>query len=66
MKTRQQIVNEAKRALREIDQIFDDAYYWNNNVRKPHGMADQMDRLRAIGNGQNPGVAAVAWKCLSN
>ena len=30
-----------------------------------HGMADIVDRCAAIGNGQVPGVAAMAWKILS-
>lgn len=38
MKTRLQIVNEAKRIRAECVQIFNDAEYWNNTVRKP-GMA---------------------------
>lgn len=29
-----------------------------------YGMADWMDELKAIGNGQVPGVAALAWKTL--
>ena len=35
---------------------------------KPDGMADRMDRNRAIGNGQDPRVAKVAWEtlCLDN
>ncbi|WP_409284592.1 DNA cytosine methyltransferase [Pseudomonas protegens] len=32
---------------------------------KPHGMADRMDRNRAIGNGQDPRVAATAFLELS-
>jgi hypothetical protein len=28
-------------------------------------MANQMDRLKAIGNGQVPAVAALAWKVLT-
>jgi hypothetical protein len=28
-------------------------------------MADRMDRNRAIGNGQDPRVAATAWKILT-
>jgi DNA (cytosine-5)-methyltransferase 1 len=32
---------------------------------KPDGMADRMDRNRAIGNGQDPRVAAAAWKILT-
>jgi DNA (cytosine-5)-methyltransferase 1 len=32
---------------------------------KPHGMADRMDRNRAIGNGQDPRVAATAFTILS-
>lgn len=30
-----------------------------------HGMADRVDRLRAIGNGQVPAVAALAWSLLT-
>ena len=33
--------------------------------RVAHGMADRMDRLKAIGNGQVPRVAATAWQLLS-
>lgn len=32
---------------------------------KPDGMADRMDRNRAIGNGQDPLVAATAWELLA-
>ena len=31
---------------------------------KPDGMGDRMDRNRAIGNGQDPRVAAAAWRML--
>jgi DNA (cytosine-5)-methyltransferase 1 len=31
---------------------------------KPDGMADRMDRNRAIGNGQDPVLAAAAWEVL--
>jgi DNA (cytosine-5)-methyltransferase 1 len=33
---------------------------------KPDGMADRMDRNRAIGNGQDPRVAAAAWRILTS
>ena len=32
--------------------------------RVAHGMADRVDRLKAIGNGQVPAVAALAWDIL--
>jgi DNA (cytosine-5)-methyltransferase 1 len=32
--------------------------------RMAHGVASRVDRLRAIGNGQVPSVAALAWKTL--
>jgi DNA (cytosine-5)-methyltransferase 1 len=33
--------------------------------RVAHGVAARVDRLRCIGNGQVPGVAAMAWRILS-
>ena len=36
MKTREEIISEWKRIRIEIQQIFNDAEYWNENVRKPH------------------------------
>ena len=33
--------------------------------RVANGVADRVDRLKAIGNGQVPGVAATAWQTLS-
>ena len=33
--------------------------------REPNGMAHWVDKLRAIGNGQVPAVAATAWRLLS-
>jgi len=33
--------------------------------RADHGMANRLDQLRAIGNGQVPAVAATAWRILS-
>jgi DNA (cytosine-5)-methyltransferase 1 len=33
--------------------------------RDPHAVACSMDRLKAIGNGQVPVVAAIAWRALS-
>ena len=34
-------------------------------IRVPDGMAARMDRLKAIGNGQVPAVAATAWRLLN-
>jgi DNA (cytosine-5)-methyltransferase 1 len=34
--------------------------------RVAHGVASRVDRLKAIGNGQVPKVAAIAWEVLSN
>ena len=34
-------------------------------LRRSNDLADSMDRLRAIGNGQVPSVAALAWRILS-
>jgi len=34
--------------------------------RMAHGVANRVDRLKAIGNGQVPGVAATAWQVLTN
>jgi hypothetical protein len=39
---------------------------WENAVpRVAHKVAARVDRLRCIGNGQVPGVAAMAWRILS-
>jgi len=35
-------------------------------LRTLHGMADRVDRLKALGNGQVPAVAASAWNRLSS
>lgn len=35
------------------------------NARSGAGMAARVDRTRAVGNGQVPGVAAMAWRILS-
>jgi DNA (cytosine-5)-methyltransferase 1 len=37
-----------------------------NVGRVAHGLAARVDRLRCIGNGQVPAVAALAWKTLSD
>jgi DNA (cytosine-5)-methyltransferase 1 len=34
-------------------------------VREADGMANRVDRLKALGNGQVPAVAAIAWTILS-
>ena len=42
--------------------------YWHtepNVGRVAHGVANRVDRLKALGNGQVPLVAATAWKLLS-
>lgn len=36
IKSREQIVAEARRCRSEIEQIFADAEHWNERVRKPH------------------------------
>jgi len=46
------------------------ARIWDNipkpyGLRSYHGMAFGVDRLKAIGNGQVPAVAALAWRILS-
>ncbi len=37
---------------------------YGDALRVLHGMADRVDRLKAIGNGQVPAVAALAWETL--
>jgi DNA (cytosine-5)-methyltransferase 1 len=34
--------------------------------RVAHGVAARVDRLRCLGNGQVPAVAALAWRILNN
>jgi len=48
---------------------FSDVSLWNEKVesdivRMDYGMANRVDRLKAIGNGQVPQVAAIAWELL--
>ena len=31
----------------------------------PDAVACKLDRFKAVGNGQDPGMAKVAWECLS-
>ena len=67
--------NKAQQARRCIPSGMDSEHTLFSNIRwgkdKPgvdrmaNGMASQMDRLAAIGNGQVPIVAATAWKILS-
>jgi len=38
----------------------------SNVGRMAHGVAARVDRLKAIGNGQVPQAAALAWKILTN
>jgi hypothetical protein len=33
-------------------------------VREPNGVANELDRIKALGNGQNPRVAAIAFQTL--
>ena len=45
-----------------------DASWWATEPdvgRVAHGVASRVDRLRCIGNGQVPGVAALAWEILT-
>jgi DNA (cytosine-5)-methyltransferase 1 len=54
----------------EIEQIPRTARDWwdtePNVGRVAHGVANRVDRLKAIGNGQVPQVAALAWQVLTN
>jgi len=55
----------------EANQSFNErvGYLWGIESRLgrvAHGVANRMDRLKSIGNGQVPSVAALAWRILSN
>ena len=39
--------------------------YVRNADRMAHGVANRVDRLKAIGNGQVPAVVEAAWKILT-
>jgi DNA (cytosine-5)-methyltransferase 1 len=55
-------------ARRENGAETGDANWWSTEPglgRVAHGVARRMDRLRAIGNGQVPAVAALAWLTLA-
>ena len=54
----------------QADQPFDErvGHIWGIESRLgrvAHGVANRMDRLKSIGNGQVPSVAALAWRVLS-
>lgn len=49
---------------RAIEQMLQQDDY-SRVKRDPYEVARQMDRLKAIGNGQVPAVAALAWRVLS-
>lgn len=49
--------------LAALDDLPQEATYTEKR-RMLHGVADGMDRLAAIGNGQVPGVVQLAWKLL--
>nr|DAR57932.1 MAG TPA: Cytosine specific methyltransferase [Caudoviricetes sp.] len=50
-------------ALQNVDcnRMLADGFF----ARTPDGVADWMDRVKAIGNGQVPAVAAIAWQILN-
>lgn len=63
--------HSAKTPARKADRAFNgsegNVRWWNSEPgldRVAHGVADRMERLRAIGNGQVPIVAATAWNIL--
>jgi len=67
---------DSKKKIRTTSSIYDQssssrfgsANWWSvepNVGRVAHGMADRVDRLKAIGNGQVPLCAATAWRILN-
>ena len=65
------LVREAADYYRETNKPFTDASGRTWPISKPclcggdNGLADSVDRLKAIGNGQVPAVAALAWQLLT-
>ena len=59
---------ESSRAGEELRNVSDQGWWPTepNVGRVAHGVASRVDRLKAIGNGQVPAVAATAWRVLSN
>jgi DNA (cytosine-5)-methyltransferase 1 len=60
-----------KRTKRSVTErtFISEFSWWNiepNVGRVAHGVAARMDRLKAIGNGQVPAVAATAWSLLND
>ena len=65
----QQPIHTESKASEEINRghrgewdVLPKPYY----IRSSDGVASRVDRLKAIGNGQVPAVAALAWKILSS
>jgi DNA (cytosine-5)-methyltransferase 1 len=55
--------------IHQKNSYFSGSNRWEGEPRMERvadGMANRLDRLRAIGNGQDPEAAAAAWRILSN
>ena len=55
--SRRQLERAIREAVSEKDHI--------ENLRDAHGLAVEMDELKAAGNGQMPNLAAIAWRTLT-
>lgn len=61
MKTRQKIINDVRKQLAEVNQLFTDTEYWNENVRKPHEK-----RIDPDPDGEMAKIKAGYERCLAN
>lgn len=68
MKTREEIIAQMRRNLKEVRQIFTDCDHWNNRVRKPDEAIIDCDpdgQLRRIEQAYTSALAAEEKRLLS-
>jgi DNA (cytosine-5)-methyltransferase 1 len=64
----QDVADANGRQMGRVAESWDQCRFWESEPgvgRVANGVANRVDRLRALGNGQVPAVAALAWRILN-